>query len=154
MKKNKGCIQKKRETKVLFSTFHQRVRAKHFQGSRIEYVQQVLLITNTLIIQLTSLCSFSQLLLLTRCRIEYPFAQLGAPVLVVSPPETLTTPALLERGECWETALVLYQHCSAVTEHWCIVNIFSAENTKHSAERAIGKVNSIPSWPHTPIFLK
>ena len=48
---------------------------------------------------------------------EYPFGQFGSAVLDLSPPKILPTPSLLVRGgNAGETALMLWEHCSAVAK--------------------------------------
>lgn len=67
----------------------------------------------------------------------------GSAVLVMYPPKPLPTPSLLAfGGKGLEDSLgvrpTLWQ------EHWCVVNIILATNTKHSTiGAAMGKVNSI-----------
>lgn len=68
---------------------------------------------------------------------EYPFAQLGSPVLAVFTPKILTTPGLLVRGECWKDSLgavpLSYQP------------VCSTDTQRSTRRAAVGKVKSIPA---------
>lgn len=74
--------------------------------------------------------------------LEYPFAQLGSPVLAVCLPEILTPPAYWWEGSVGETALVISLGYPLCYQPLC------STNTQHSTMRAaMGKVNSIPASP-------
>lgn len=138
-------MQKQRETKDLSSTSRQQVTAKHFQGSRtwvrVAGAPGDKHLNNKTHL-LLSLPPFSQLLFLTRYHIEYLFAQLGSAVLFPSPPEILTTPALLVREECWRDSLGAVP--ALLSSHWALVHYQHLFSWKHSTEEYHGESSFHP----------